>query len=76
MTRYIGGAKRSVESPSRDRWDFCVQWEPRDLWVGAYWKISDHVDGGNDAVLSIYVCLIPCFPMIFRWRTGWRRVEE
>ena len=37
--------------------------EKRDVWVGVYWN-TKHV--GFDKLLSIYVCLLPCFPIVFR----------
>lgn len=38
-----------------------VTWEPRDLWIGAYWN----VDGwGVMRELTVYVCLIPCLPIV------------
>lgn len=46
-------------------------WEPRDLWIGAYW---DHdifkVKGEKHTAyetLTIYVCLVPCFPIRVFW---------
>lgn len=48
-------------------------WEPRDLWVGVYWKRGEqavHYIPGRVVLedhLSIYVCLIPCFPIKLLW---------
>jgi hypothetical protein len=39
--------------------------EPRDLWVGVYWTRPDV--SWNHA-LDIYVCVVPCFPLLVRWR--------
>jgi hypothetical protein len=34
-------------------------WEPRDLWVGAFWnRLPDN------GLLLIYVCLLPCLPFV------------
>ena len=33
-----------------------LQWEPRDLWVGLFWRRSD-------IAWHIYVCLLPCVPV-------------
>lgn len=38
-------------------------WEPRDLWVGVYW---DHADGA----LRLYICLIPCLPILVAYQHG------
>lgn len=34
--------------------------EPRDLWVGAYWRLGHEADYRT---LTVYVCLIPCLPV-------------
>ena len=31
-------------------------WEPRDLWVGCYWK-------RYPKAIDLYVCLVPCLPL-------------
>ena len=33
--------------------------EPRDVWVGLYWDTATY------PALSVYVCLVPCFPLLF-----------
>lgn len=40
-------------------------WEPRDLWIGAYWTRngSDH--------LFVYLCLLPTLPIRFHWARSW-----
>lgn len=50
--------------------------EPRDCWVGFYWRrISDHRDGlkllGPHQWWQwrVYLCLIPMLPIVFEW---WR----
>ena len=59
-----------------------IKWEPHDLWIGVYWNIIDEGkwryknDKSNEFVrapwgyhfesLYIYVCLIPCFPIIIK----------
>lgn len=52
-----------------------VQLQPRDLWVGVYWRFSrfhgtitgsDSRHGryiGRPWAVEIYVCLIPCVPV-------------
>ena len=33
-----------------------LQWEPRDLWVGLFWRKSE-------ICWHIYICLIPLIPL-------------
>lgn len=35
--------------------------EPRDLWIGVYWKIYD------DNEHRVYVCLVPALPLLIQW---------
>jgi hypothetical protein len=35
--------------------------EPRDLWVGAYWRLQSR---RRDTRLRVYVCLVPCLPLV------------
>lgn len=37
-----------------------VLWDPRDLWIGAYWTCPDV--SWHQAV-DVYVCLLPCLPL-------------
>lgn len=53
------------EMPRR-RFTIRLLWEPRDLWVGAFWNRVKLGDVGDEFLL-IYVCLIPCFPVAFCW---------
>lgn len=32
-----------------------IQWEPRDIWIGCFWRITKNC-------LHIYICIIPCLP--------------
>jgi hypothetical protein len=34
--------------------------EPRDLWVGAYWRLQSR---RRDRRLRLYLCLLPCLPL-------------
>jgi hypothetical protein len=56
------------------------QWEPRDLWIGAFWQFRrshssgwDHKHGSwSDAPwsLHVYLCLLPTLPLhIYVMRT-------
>ncbi len=40
--------------------------EPRDLWIGVYWT---PVVGllGNLIALDVYVCIVPCLPVLLTW---------
>jgi hypothetical protein len=40
--------------------------EPRDLWVGIYWTWAE--EG-----LRIYVCLVPCLPILVTMSREWMR---
>ena len=42
-----------------------VCFEPRDLWVGCFWNRTG--EG-----LKIYVCLMPCLPVIVTFRASTR----
>lgn len=48
-------------------------WEPRDLWLGIYW---DYTHWWEPAArrrvrrLTVYLCLVPCFPIRLTWRSG------
>jgi len=37
-----------------------IEFEPRDLWVGAYWK---HKRLGMLRKLDIYICVLPVLPI-------------
>ena len=58
------------------------QWEPRDLWVGVFWRLErwkapatgwDRYHGKIDAMpwsLHVYVCVLPMLPLhIYVMRT-------
>lgn len=40
-------------------------WEPRDLWIGAYWT----ADGPNHWLL--YICILPMLPIRLHWARSW-----
>lgn len=37
-----------------------IQWEPRDLWVGLFWRVNRH-DGYN--IWHFYLCILPMIPI-------------
>lgn len=44
-----------------------IKFEPRDLWVGIYWDRCGRITTleTDKQRYNIYICLIPCFPIIF-----------
>ena len=49
---------------NRERVKAQFQFEPRDLWVGVFWRVSGQEWGPLQALrfLHVYVCLIPTLP--------------
>lgn len=48
-----------------------LEWEPRDLWVGAFWNL---VPGKRNPITNrleteshVYICLIPTLPIHVSW---------
>lgn len=55
--------------------------EPRDLWVGVFWTVDTHALNDEwrvvpQRVLRVYVCILPCFPILVTWRTPVRLEVE
>lgn len=48
-------------------------WEPRDIWLGVYWDTN--LCRCCWARLDVYVCVVPCFPVLLTWHRG-RTVQE
>jgi hypothetical protein len=46
-----------------------ITFEPRDLWVGAYWtwRYREHWNPKERKVFDLYICVIPCFPVHLTW---------
>jgi len=59
-----------------------AKFEPRDLWVGIYWK--DELVYGRCAVTNMrygrwiertyYLCLLPCLPVIFTRKFAYKEL--
>lgn len=47
-----------------------LKFEPRDIWIGVYWTRKSRVTTlENDwNIYQIYICLIPCFPLILTFK--------
>lgn len=58
----IGGVIRSLRWPSA----VTLHFEPRDLWVGVYWDVIVGLTGKWIA-LDVYVCIVPCAPILLTW---------
>lgn len=43
-------------------WSIWIMWEPRDMWVGVFWRTKDHPQW-RQRITDIYLCLIPCIPI-------------
>jgi hypothetical protein len=50
-----------------ERFSLRLLWEPRDLWFGVFWNRA-HAGGLRDRFLFVYVCVLPCVPIVFAWR--------
>lgn len=38
-----------------------VQWEPRDMWIGVFWRTTK-------VAVHVYACLLPCCPLHITWK--------
>jgi hypothetical protein len=44
--------------------------DTRDIWIGVYWTNETREDINGKTFLwfrSVYICLLPCFPIRLRW---------
>lgn len=66
---------QDLEKPRPKFLKIGIDFEVKDLWIGVYWNINSYVTAdynimGTEIIkfLFVYVCFIPCFPVIFRIR--------
>ena len=44
-------------------WFLKVSFEPRDIWIGLYWKKYPMIVGTKPDTWDIYICIIPMLPI-------------
>jgi len=46
-----------------------IKFKKEDFWIGVYWEtINIKTDVGEKSwIIDFYVCIIPCFPIHFRY---------
>ena len=63
---------RLLRIPSaRREWGLLVSFlfEPRDVWIGLFWKSDPPFEAVGIYDLTFYLCLLPCLPLrIHFWR--------
>lgn len=49
-----------------NKWKIRAKFEKRDAWLGVFWDVCDtgYYWGVNIRRLSIYICVIPFFPIV------------
>jgi hypothetical protein len=45
-------------------WEWSVGFEPRDIWVGVYWKKWPNDEFPREVLaVEVFICLLPCLPL-------------
>lgn len=52
-----------------------LKFNPHDIWIGVYWTLSKSIESPYRD-LKIYLCLVPCLPIRFRFEWGWRDMSR
>lgn len=46
-----------------------LEWQPRDLWVGIYWRaVALKTVTWEYRALHVWVCILPCIPIHLTFR--------
>lgn len=61
-----------------------IKFVPRDCWIGAYWDTKYETGFYPDKTgrygrwleFKLYVCLVPCFPVIFSRLSCWKETSQ
>lgn len=51
--------------------EITIKFEPRDVWVGAYWQSIHSIESAYRK-LDVYVCVLPMLPIRFHFEWGWK----
>lgn len=43
-----------------------IQFEPKGLWIGLFWRITRDVSPPT-SIVHLFVCVVPCFPLHITW---------
>jgi hypothetical protein len=71
--------RRREETPTilgADRVTVRLEFKKEDLWVGAFWKVTEtyHYGGQTRRRVDLWICLLPMFPLHFvfgNWFGEW-----
>lgn len=48
-----------------------LKFEPRDLWLGVYWKYRRSIES-RARWLDLYICILPTLPIHIMFAWGWK----
>lgn len=69
----IGAIVKALATPrriigiDRGRWGIALEWNPRDLWRGAYVEEPSRGKNGKPGAWNIWYVRVPCFPVHIWW---------